>query len=308
MWKDWLFFSKSQRKGIIVLLSIILLLTGFRFLVPFFHSPPQQGNDSFVREASNFEASLRNDSSRMPGYRTQCYTHRDFAGNEPAGNTAAKVTLFRFNPNTLDSAGFVRLGLKPKIASNIIRYRLRGGKFKTAEDISKIWGITPEKAKELEAMADIPAEITVNKPITKTSATKQADIEVEINSADTALLKRIPGIGSGFAARITGYRKRLGGYVAVSQLREVYGIDEQMYSHIAGHFTVNSALVNKIDVNRASIERLKSHPYLNFYKAKAIYELRRTKGRLNDAGELSSLEEIDAQTLTKIKPYLDFGR
>jgi len=51
---------------------------------------------------------------------------------------------------------------------------------------------------------------------------------------------------------------------------------------------------------------LKSHPYLNFYQAKQIYELRRKKGKLSGLAELAKLSEINELTLEKIAVYLNF--
>jgi DNA uptake protein ComE-like DNA-binding protein len=65
-------------------------------------------------------------------------------------------------------------------------------------------------------------------------------------------------------------------------------------------------LIQTININRASIERLKYHPYLNFYKAKAIYELRLAKGNLKSIDDLKILSELDKETLSKIESYLSF--
>lgn len=84
-----------------------------------------------------------------------------------------------------------------------------------------------------------------------------------MNTADTTLLKRIPGIGSGIAKRIVAYRNRLGGFYRVEQLREIEYVTPEMNEW----FEVSStdSLV-KIPVNKASLERLRNHPYMNFYK------------------------------------------
>ena len=69
---------------------------------------------------------------------------------------------------------------------------------------------------------------------------------------------------------------------------------------------VNTGLVQKIKVNTASVERLKGHPYLNFYQSKAIYELRRKKGKLKNIHELKILSEFTPESIAKIEPYLTF--
>lgn len=124
-----------------------------------------------------------------------------------------------------------------------------------------------------------------------------------MNTADTALLKRIPGIGSGIAKRIVAYRNRLGGFYRVEQLREIEYVTPEM----SEWFEVSStdSLV-KIPVNKASLERLRNHPYMNFYKARAIIELRRKRGKIKGLPQLSMLEEFTEEDLQRLAPYLAF--
>ena len=130
---------------------------------------------------------------------------------------------------------------------------------------------------------------------------------IEINASDTTQLKRIPGIGSSFAKRIVGYRTILGGYYRIEQLQEVYGMYEELYEKIIPYLEVNADSIKTIPVNTASIDKLKAHPYLNFYQAKAIVELRKKKGELKSIDELILLEEFTADDLERIKHYLIFS-
>lgn len=303
MWKDWFFFSRSQQIGIIILIVIILALLGARMILPSL-STHSVKKDNFETEAGRFLDSLKS----MPhGNYPQNGHYYNYAENrhEPNFEKLPKPVLSRFNPNTADSLQFVRLGIKPKIASNILKYRKKGGKFRKAEDFQKIWGIKEEQMQTLLRYIDIPAEAP---PIATTTYNKpsKTDAIVELNSADTTLLKQVKGVGSGFARRIVGYRKRLGGFVRIDQLREVWGITPEMYAALAPHFSIDKKYVQTINVNKASIERLKYHPYLNFYTAKAIYELRLTKGSLKSINDLRTVDILDKDLINKIEPYLSF--
>ena len=125
---------------------------------------------------------------------------------------------------------------------------------------------------------------------------------VNLNEADTAALKRVPGIGSGLARMIVAYRNRLGGFYAVSQLQEIPYID----ASVNRWFKVESVRLRQLEVNRASLDRLRSHPYMNFYKAKAIMEYRRKRGKLKSISQLALLEEFSEDDLERLKPYLSF--
>lgn len=129
---------------------------------------------------------------------------------------------------------------------------------------------------------------------------------IDLNSADTTSLKKIPGIGSSYAKRIVAYRNLLGGYYRHEQLQEVYGMYEELYEMIIPYLSVHPDSVKKIEVNRSSLERLRSHPYINFYQAKAITDLRKKKEHLKSMDELSLLEEFPEEEREKIAPYLSF--
>ncbi|GHT11967.1 hypothetical protein FACS189415_0230 [Bacteroidia bacterium] len=129
---------------------------------------------------------------------------------------------------------------------------------------------------------------------------------IELNTSDTTLLMKIPGIGPAFARKIVGYRNSLGGFYRKEQLQEVYGMYEELYEKITPFLKVNMDEITFIQVNTASVDKLKSHPYLNFYQAKAIVEMRKKKGKLENINELSLLEEFTEEDLEKIKHYLVF--
>jgi DNA uptake protein and related DNA-binding proteins len=129
---------------------------------------------------------------------------------------------------------------------------------------------------------------------------------VELNSADTTVLKKVPGIGTAFANRIVKYRELLGGYYAVSQLREVYGIDEEKYTELAVWFEADASLIRQLAVNEFQFESLPRHPYLNYKQARVIIRMQERKGKLSGWEMLDLLEEFTEADKARLKPYLSF--
>ena len=129
-------------------------------------------------------------------------------------------------------------------------------------------------------------------------------LSFELNSADSLDLVQLYNIGPVVARRILKYRSLLGGYVRREQLREVYGIDSARYNDIAPHLTVDPSRITPIDINTADIDRLKRHPYLDYYQAKAIIRLREERGAYAGVGDILNIPIIDSETFTRIEPYL----
>ena len=111
---------------------------------------------------------------------------------------------------------------------------------------------------------------------------------VSLNEADTTQLKRIPGVGSAIAKMIVAYRNRLGGFVCLEQLQEIPHVDASLNKW----FTIQSAPFRKIRVNKDGLDKLRNHPYMDFYKAKAILEYRRKRGNIKGLSRLSLFEEF----------------
>lgn len=129
---------------------------------------------------------------------------------------------------------------------------------------------------------------------------------VELNSADTVALKKIPGIGSAFARRITKYRELLGGFYTVEQLAEVYGIDEERYNAIKSWFSVDLSAIRQLRVNYMSTKELACHPYVSYKQAHSIEQLVRQKGKLTGWENVSLLEEFTEADHKRLNAYLSF--
>ena len=140
-------------------------------------------------------------------------------------------------------------------------------------------------------------------PVRRYAVKTRPAAAVDLNAVDSARLTALPGIGAWTASRILSYRRQLGGYSGVEQLLEIEGLPDSLMQWFIVSDTVG---IERIMVNSESLNGLRRHPYLNFYQARAIVELRKEKGRINGPGQLSILEEFTARDLERLEPYLDF--
>ena len=125
---------------------------------------------------------------------------------------------------------------------------------------------------------------------------------VDLNKADTAELVRIPGIGPVYAKMIVDYRNKLGGFHSVAQLRDLEALPEGLGDWVY----VSAPPAAMLNVNALSLTELRSHPYLSFYQAKAIVELRKREGDIRSIRQLLFLEEFTEADIERLKPYLSF--
>ena len=129
--------------------------------------------------------------------------------------------------------------------------------------------------------------------------------KIDISVADTSALKTIPGIGSYFSRQIVRHRERLGGFVDVSQLRDIEGFPESSLSYMV---VGNSSSVKRLKVNALNAWQLSRHPYILYVQAKEIVEYRHNKGSISSPSQLESFKTITSTDLKRLLPYLDFSK
>ena len=125
---------------------------------------------------------------------------------------------------------------------------------------------------------------------------------VDINRADTSLLKKIPQIGTYRARKIVEYRQELGGYVRAEQAMEAC----EMPDEVLRWLRVDTLGTRRINVNKASVQQMMRHPYITFYMARSINEYRRKEGRIEGDEVLRTLPEFDADKVLRLQPYIEY--
>ena len=114
-----------------------------------------------------------------------------------------------------------------------------------------------------------------------------------LNTADSAALVELYGIGGYFARKILEYRERLGGSFAHKrQLLEIEGFSQQRYEQIENNIVVNENDVKGFSLLDADRKALERHPYIGPYAARGIITYLRIKGREAFSDELKFLEEL----------------
>lgn len=217
-----------------------------------------------------------------------------------------------FDPNTADSLTLRAAGLNARVTRNLIAYRTAGGHFRRPEDLARLYGMTNEMLTQVKPylrFSDMPrdtltdvskAKLPDDSLYTAPRPAKLHDGErVDLNLADSSDLVRIPGIGPYYARRILSYRQRLGGFVSTAQLTDIPNLPD-----ITPWVELAEGSQRRINLNKASLSQLKAHPYIGYYKARAIVNLREQEGRIAYLKQLSWLEEFSEDDVNRLEPYV----
>lgn len=137
------------------------------------------------------------------------------------------------------------------------------------------------------------------------SASVEMTIVIDINTADTTLLKQLPGIGSAYAKWIVDYREKLGGYCETEQLLEVYRMDTARFNSIKDYVKIDSTFTpNKLRINSDEFKVLLKHPYLEYEDVKKIVNHREQKGMITSWEQLSKV--VGDGINPKLQYYIDY--
>ena len=294
--------TAEQWIGVVILVALVIgTLVLIRYCQPKKEVALTWTNDSVKSEFVDYQ--LQQDSVRKEEWKKK-YKRDTIA-----------ILMQDFDPNTADSSTLVHLGLKPWQAKNILKYRAAGGRYRKAEDIKKLYGMTDSMYHALEPYICIAVVDTVDSVKLDTMRvdtfprwkSDKKDTVLNIRTADTTELKMIRGIGSYRARQIVRYREQLGGFARVEQVLEAKGM-EHMADSVLNSFVLDSVVIDSLNINRISVQRLSKHPYLRFEQAKAIYELRRKYVRLDSIEQLYELDCLSEEAIQKITPYLNFDK
>ena len=298
MIKEFFYFPKSDRRVIIFLLVVIVLSVIFIGVTD---------NGEMSSQLAKTD-SLKADTVT---YGKTARRQRHYVYNVET----APRELFAFDPNTADSTQLLRLGLQPWQVQNIYKYRAKGGIYRRPSDFARLYGLTAGQYRRLEPYirisddyrpaaevyaAEAPAAIARD-TLRYTPKLKPGQ-HVALNAADTALLKRVPGIGSSFAAAIVRYRERLGGFYSTAQLREISNFPQAALPY----FTADARGCRKLNVNRLTLNQLRRHPYIGFYRAKTIIDHRRLHGPLHSLDDLRLYKDFPPEAIERLRPYVKF--
>lgn len=309
--KDYFTFTKKERNGLIIMFLIAVITFLFSRYFPV--KKDSISKDAFAQELAQLKIVV--DSSRNGRGHQRDENYVDYS--QPKQNEYSdhvKGELFPFDPNTLDTRGWKRLGVREKTINTIQNFLAKGYKFRHPDDIKKVYGLRKEDAERLIPYVHISQKESSfsnsyaangNTAYTANSASEnKRKLILDINTADTSAFISLPGIGSKLAARIVNFREKLGGFSSVNQLGETYGLPDTTFQKIKPQLQCNEAALKTININTADINTLRAHPYLRWNIANAIVNYRQQHGNYKSVEDIRNIDIVTDDLYNKIAPYL----
>jgi DNA uptake protein ComE-like DNA-binding protein len=243
----------------------------------------------------------------------------NFKNKDRENEKFAETEKFPFDPNKLSEKEWHKLGVKSFLAKRIVNYTAKNGVFRIKKDLLKIYGFPEETYKKLESYILLPEEIakpSADKLPEKTALSEEKPVKsyktrevkiIDVNSADSAALCEVRGLGAVLSSRIVKFREKLGGFINKEQLKEVYGLREESFLMIKeGIFIADNFSPKKININADVKKGIATHPYIGYKKAETILAYRKNHGNLKSLEDVAKIGIFSEEEVKKLAPYLRF--
>jgi competence protein ComEA len=297
MWKDYFDFTYQEKRGILFILGLIILI----FLAGFIVMPPK-ADPSFDHQMLLAELQEHLDQAQS-----------QIQESSPSiENTVTHSNYFPFDPNSLSMDEGKSLNLSEKQIRMIQSYTSKGGKFKQPTDLLKIYSISEEDYNRLKDWIHIPFDSsTIAKPEPPESIEPELNLNdsasiIQLNQCNLEELLALDCLNPALAERIIKFRDKLGGFYSADQLIEVYGLNSKCLNRLMHRTRIDPSSIRKISINFASKSELGSHPYIGHAIAGNLDQFRITHGFIREAETLKKANLFDPEKLERLIPYLSF--
>ncbi len=297
--KDYFTFSAKER----IAVTILLLLIGGFIALPYLFQPEKKKPPEDAALHAQL-AQLQQPSRQQDGKNEEDWQQPYQASSDI---TPQQYELFSFDPNTLEAKDWKRLGLSDKTIHTILNYRSKGGKFRTPEDLRKIWGLKKEIADRIVPFAKLPPL-----PVRPFNAYGQRQMisvppittPLDINTATPQQLMQVPGMDHSIPYRIISYRDKLGGFFNPDQVKQTYGMNDSVYRLIRPFLKTDSTTIPKININTCTVYQLNREPVISRNIAQAIIIYRNHHGAYQQVTDIRKIAFLTEEMFQKIAVYL----
>ncbi|WP_445454013.1 helix-hairpin-helix domain-containing protein [Flavobacterium sp. 25HG05S-40] len=280
-------YSKSQRIGILLFFLMILSAQGIYYGYDFTKT------DNVDHEQSKWLAN----QSLIDSLKLEQKNY--------------KPTIYPFNPNFITDFKGYKLGMSVDEIDRLLDYRKQNKFVNSAQEFQAVTKVSDSLLKIMAPYFKFPDWVK-NKKSEATSYTKNTYARVDkivvldINQATKEDLMKVYGIGDKISDRILEQKQKLGAFVSMEQMQDIWGLSPEVIEKMNGSFVVkNTVNAKKININDASVKELSQFPFFRYSLAKEIVIFRTMNGSI----KIEDLPKIKGFPVDKIKIialYLEF--
>ena len=286
--KPYFLFTKSQRSGLLLLFVMII---GLQAVYYFSNVTPPKKETSDKQQWLSLQTKVdslnRNKKAEVP-------------------------KIYPFNPNFITDHKGYKLGMSVAEIDRLLEFR-KGNKYvNSAAEFQKVTKVSDSLLAVISPYFKFPDWViqkrkgfSDNKD--KQSFKKEERTIIDINLATQEDLKKVYGIGDGISVRILKEKEKLGGFVSMEQMNDVWGLSPEVIAVLTKSFSVKSVPeVKKIRINDASLKELMAFPYFRYALAKSIITYRSMNGKIANAEDLTKISGFPVEKINIIALYLEF--
>ncbi len=288
LFREYFTFNRTERQGFTVLgivLMLVLALNYFADKVDF-------------KEPADFTEARRLIS--------------ELEMNKVSGPPPVQVSLFPFDPNQVPSAVLDSLDLPQQIKINLVRYRERGGRFKTAADFRRLYGMNDSIFARVEGYISLPQ--TDRRETTRPDQNKEKAIEhfpFDPNHATEEDLSRL-GLNAYQRKNLLSFREKGGKFRLVEDFSKIYGIDAELYERLKPWIEIAAvepektkpSAISRVDINQADSVELLTVPGIGEVFSQRIIRYRKLLGGYHSPEQLLEVYGMTEEKFRGLQPYL----
>jgi len=288
--KSYFKFSRSQRTGILFLFALIIILQLIYFFADF-------SSLSNVAPEKEKWLSLQSQIDSLKQEK------RDYVPK-----------IYPFNPNFITDYKGYKLGMSVAEIDRLLAFRKENKYVNSPKEFQAVTKVSDSLLNAISPYFKFPDWVTNKKEFkdykkysNTAFAKKEKIVIIDINQASQEDLIKIYGIGEAISLRILKFKESLGGFVSMEQMKDVWGLSDEVIDNLNTHFKV-LALPNlkKIDINNASIKELSQFPYFKYPISKNIVTYRSMNGDFKNIDDLTKIKGLSIDKANIIALYLDF--